>query len=59
MVKRIVRCAATEVDPDTGMRDLTIPARLQRAFGHGDCGIYAAVVEAGEIAVGDALVVVT
>ncbi len=55
VVKRIVRCAATDVDPDTGMRDLTIPATLQRAFGHGDCGIYAAVVEAGEIAVGNRL----
>ena len=25
VVKRIVRCAATNVDPDTGMRDLAIP----------------------------------
>ncbi len=25
VVKRIVRCAATEVDPDTGIRDLPIP----------------------------------
>jgi len=55
MVKRIVRCAATDVDPDTGVRDLTIPATLQRAFGHGDCGVYAEVVAAGEIAVGDRL----
>ena len=28
VVKRIVRCAATNVDPDTGMRDLAIPATL-------------------------------
>ncbi len=27
VVKRIVRCAATEVDPDTGIRDLRCPAR--------------------------------
>ena len=27
VVKRIVRCAATEVDPDTGIRDLPIPRR--------------------------------
>ena len=27
IVKRIVRCAATDVDPDTGIRDLSIPRR--------------------------------
>jgi MOSC domain-containing protein YiiM len=26
-----------------------------RSFGHADCGVYAEVVEAGEIAVGDEL----
>jgi MOSC domain-containing protein len=56
VVKRIQRCAATNVDPDTGFRDLTIPATLERAFGHADCGVYAQVVAAGEIAVGDALI---
>src|SRR5262249_18802631 len=29
VVKRIVRCAATNVDPDTGLRDLVIPETLQ------------------------------
>jgi uncharacterized protein len=53
IVKRIVRCAATNVDPQTGIRDLAIPDALQRAYGHADCGIYAEVVAAGEIAVGD------
>ena len=53
IVKRIVRCAATEVDPDTGARDLPIPQTLQQSFGHGDCGVYAEVVAAGEIAIGD------
>lgn len=53
--KRIVRCAATEVDPATGIRDLAIPKTLQQSFGHGDCGVYAEVVAAGEIAVGDTL----
>lgn len=55
IVKRIVRCAATDVDPDTGIRDLAIPGTLLRAFGHGDCGIYGEVVAAGEIAVGDGI----
>jgi uncharacterized protein YcbX len=54
-VKRIQRCAATDVDPDTGMRDLTIPRTLMDNFGHADCGIYAEVVAGGDIAVGDTL----
>jgi hypothetical protein len=53
VVKRIVRCAATEVDPDTGIRDLPIPSTLMQSFGHADCGVYAEVISAGEIAVGD------
>jgi uncharacterized protein YcbX len=53
VVKRIVRCAATEVDPQLGIRDLPIPATLQRAFKHGDCGVYAEVIAGGEIALGD------
>ena len=55
VIKRIVRCAATDVDPDTGIRDLTIPRTLMDNFGHADCGVYAEVVTGGEIAVGDAL----
>jgi len=55
IVKRIRRCAATEVDPLTAARDLPIPGTLLRAFGHGDCGVYAEVVADGEIAVGNAV----
>jgi MOSC domain-containing protein len=55
IVKRIVRCAATDVDPDTGIRDLSIPPTLLRSFGHADCGVYGEVVQAGDIAVGDDL----
>ena len=55
VVKRIVRCAAVNVDPDTGERDLAIPHALQRRLGHGDCGIYAEVTTGGAIAVGDAI----
>jgi uncharacterized protein YcbX len=53
VVKRIVRCAATNVDPDNGIRDLNVPHALMRAFGHADCGIYAEVVTGGVIAAGD------
>ena len=55
IVKRIQRCAATDVDPDTGIRDLTIPRTLFENFDHTDCGVYAEVVAPGEIAVGDSV----
>src|SRR5579862_8854628 len=55
VVKRIVRCAATEVDPDTGIRDLSIPQTLMQNFGHADCGVYAEVTAGGDITVGDAV----
>lgn len=53
VVKRIVRCAATNVDPDSGIRDLEVPHALTRHLGHGDCGIYAEVIEGGEITPGN------
>jgi MOSC domain-containing protein len=55
IVKRIQRCAATDVDPNTGIRDLTIPRTLMDKFGHTDCGVYAEVMAAGDIVVGDAV----
>ena len=55
VVKRIERCAATNVDPDTGLRDLAIPHTLLRACGHTDCGIYGEVVTGGAIRAGDEL----
>jgi len=54
-LKRITRCAAINVDPDTGMRDLTIPATLMQNFDHMDCGIYARVIEGGDIKPSDAV----
>ena len=55
VIKRIVRCAATDVDPATGIRDLTIPKTLQQTFKHADCGVYAEVTTGGNIATGDAI----
>jgi uncharacterized protein YcbX len=52
-VKRIVRCAATNVDPETGLRDLSIPRTLLEAYGHDECGVYLKALEPGEIALGD------
>jgi len=53
--KRIVRCAATNVEPGTGIRDLEIPKTLMAAFDHMDCGVYAQVITAGKIAAGDTI----
>jgi uncharacterized protein YcbX len=53
VVKRITRCAATNVDPSTGVRDLDIPATLMQHLGHNECGIYAEVIAPGTIGVGD------
>ncbi len=55
VVKRITRCAAVNVDPETAARDLNIPQTLQRRLGHSDCGIYAEVIRGGTIGVGDQL----
>jgi uncharacterized protein YcbX len=55
VVKRIKRCAATNVDPETGARDLEIPATLIRQLGHTDCGIYAEVIAGGTIGIDDAI----
>jgi uncharacterized protein YcbX len=55
VVDRIDRCAATNVDPETGVRDLTIPRSLLEAYGHADCGVHLEVVSTGELAAGDAI----
>ena len=57
VTKRIQRCAATNVDPGTGLRDLDIPATLLRRLGHMDCGVYAEVLRGGALAEGDRLAV--
>jgi uncharacterized protein YcbX len=55
VVKRIVRCAATNVEPLSGIRDLEIPKTLMQTFGHMDCGVYAEVTAGGAINAGDAI----
>jgi uncharacterized protein len=55
IVKRITRCAAVNVDPETAARDLDIPPTLMRRLGHNECGIYAEVIAGGAIGVGDAI----
>jgi MOSC domain-containing protein YiiM len=55
VTKRIERCAATNVDPATGVRDLSIPKLLMRHLGYADCGVYAEVVRGGAVAEGERL----
>ena len=50
----IVRCAATEVDPDTAKRDMPLVEHLFEQYGHRDCGIYVQVTHGGTVRVGDA-----
>ena len=53
--ERIDRCAATNVDPATGARDMAIPRTLMQSFGHMDLGVFLQVTADGSIAVGDTL----
>jgi uncharacterized protein len=55
VVKRIPRCAATHVNPNTAERDADPVAELRAAFGHPDLGIYGEVIEGGTIGLGDAM----
>ncbi len=52
---RIDRCAATNVNPETAERDLTLPVSLLQTYGHPDCGVYMRVIEGGELAAGMAI----
>ena len=53
--KRTERCAATNVDPETGARDMKIPSFLSKTLGHTDFGVYARILDGGRLAVGDTL----
>ncbi len=55
IIKRIDRCAATNVDPSTGIRDLRMVELLEQNFGHHDCGVYARIITGGLVKKGDLL----
>lgn len=55
VVKPIVRCVATHVDPNTGTRDIDVLSALEQHYGHRWCGLYLGVETGGDIAVGDAV----
>jgi uncharacterized protein YcbX len=52
VAERINRCAATNVDPASGVRDLNIPLALRKAYGHIDCGVLLRVIRGGDLEVG-------
>jgi Uncharacterized Fe-S protein len=55
VVNNIDRCAAINVDPDTAVKDMNIPPKLVRTFGHMDCGVFIEITQGGDIAVGDGI----
>ena len=55
ITSRITRCAAVDVDPDTGERDMDLPRTLMQQLGHMACGVYAEVTGRGALRTGDAL----
>lgn len=55
VIKRTVRCNATQVNPATGERDADPVRELRDAYGHADLGVLAIVVQGGRFARGDAI----
>lgn len=55
VIERTSRCAATNVDPATGTRDMDIPAVLQRERGYSDFGVYAEILTPGVLKIGSRL----
>ena len=51
----IERCAAVNIDPDTGAKDMSLVRALFENFGHRDLGVYVRATESGDIAVEDAM----
>jgi len=54
VIEPIGRCAATEANPITGRRDAPVVRALRAATGETNFGVYATVIEGGEVALGDA-----
>lgn len=52
-VKPTIRCAAIDVDPATGLRDLDVVRALFDNYGHVLCGLYVSIETGGRIVVGD------
>ncbi len=55
IVRRTRRCPATEVNLETGERDMKTPRLLREHYSHMDMGVYAEVVQGGVLSVGGAV----
>ncbi len=55
VLKPIVRCVATHVNPETAERDVDLCNALWENYGHRDCGIYARIIKGGAVKPGDIL----
>ena len=53
VLKPIVRCAAIDVDPDSGVTEPGLTDALYRICGRPICGLYLTVTGKGDIALGD------
>lgn len=47
------RCPATEVNPNSALRDIALPRELKHLYGHLYLGLYLHVLSEGQLAVGD------
>ncbi|MDZ7824451.1 MAG: MOSC domain-containing protein [Ahrensia sp.] len=57
ILKRTMRCPATQVNLQTATRDLDVPELLHETYGHRDMGVYAEVIEGGKVHLGDEVLV--
>ena len=55
VVEPIERCAAVNVNPEDGQRDMNLVHDLERGFGHRNCGVLLRVIQGGNIAAEDHL----
>lgn len=51
--ERVGRCRATDVNPESGARDIDMLKTLESLYGHTDLGVFLTVSEPGAIARGD------
>ncbi len=55
VVRGTTRCPATEVNPESGVRDADPVAELRSLYGHVELGVHAEVIDAGKFSIGDAM----
>lgn len=58
VTKGTVRCPATEVNPETALRDADPVAELRTHYGHVELGVHAEVIAGGRFAIGDGVTLV-